>query len=133
MADRDDQPPSGSGEEDFAALLAASEAEAGRRPPLDVGAVVRGRVIALGASTAFIEVGGKGEAIIDLAEFRDPETGTLQLAIGDQIEAAVVDDGRTSGTVVLKRTVGRGGHVRAELEQALAHGIAVEGVVTGEN
>ena len=57
----------------------------------------------------------------------------LQLAVGDAIEATVIDDGHVSGTVVLKRTVGRGGHVPGELEQALAHGIAVEGLVTAEN
>jgi small subunit ribosomal protein S1 len=118
-------------DDDFAALLAASEAQP--KQQLTTGQVVRGRVIALGATSAFVEIGGKGEAIIDTAEFRDPESGALQLAIGDQLEATVVDDGRTSGTVVLKRTVGRGGHVPGELEQALAHGIAVEGVVTAEN
>jgi len=115
---------------DFAALLAASEAETQR---LEVGQVVRGRVIAVGTSSAFVEIGGKGEAIIDTAEFRDPESGAIQLVVGDQIEATVVDDGRSSGSVVLKRTVGRGGHVPGELEQALAHGIAIEGLVTGEN
>ncbi len=131
MADREkDGTPAGT-EEDFAALLAASEANAS--PPLAAGEVVSGRVIALGASSAFVEIGGKGEAVIDVAEFLDPESGALQLAVGDRIEATVVDDGRSSGTVVLKRTVGRGGHVPGELEQALAHGIAVEGLVTGEN
>jgi len=117
--------------DDFAALLAASEAETSQR--LEAGQVVGGRVIAIGASSAFVEIGGKGEAIIDVAEFRDPESGAVQLAVGDRIEATVVDDGRTSGTVVLKRTVGRGGHVPGELEQALAHGIAIEGLVTAEN
>ncbi len=116
--------------EDFASLLAASEAQATQRPT--VGESVRGRVIALGGSSAFIEIGGKGEAVIDLAEFIDPETGAPSLAIGDQIEATVVDDGRSSGTVLLKRTVGRGGHIPGELEQAYAHGIAVEGVVAAE-
>ena len=115
---------------DFAALLAASEAETQR---LEVGQVVRGRVIAVGTGSAFVEIGGKGEAIIDTAEFRDPESGAMQLAVGDQIEATVIDDGRSSGSVVLKRTVGRGGHVPGELEQALAHGIAIEGLVTAEN
>ena len=116
--------------EDFAALLAASEAQTTQR--LAVGESVRGRVIALGGGSAFIEIGGKGEAVIDLGEFIDPETGAPSLAVGDTIEATVVDDGRTSGTVVLKRTVGRGGHVPGELEQAMGHGIAVEGVVTAE-
>lgn len=118
------------GGEDFAALLAASERQAVPRAAL--GERVRGRVIALGAGSAFIEIGGKGEATIDTAEFRDPATGAVALAIGDEIEATVIDDGRTSGSVVLKRTVGRGGHVPGELEQALAHGLAIEGVVTGE-
>lgn len=121
MAERDD---------DFAALLAESEAAA--RQQLTVGEPVRGRVIALGGGSAFVEIGGKGEAVIDLGEFLDPTTGQPAVAVGDQIEATVVDDGRRSGTVVLKRTVGRGGHVPGELEQALAHGIAVEGLVTAE-
>src|SRR5262244_1818940 len=99
--------------EDFAALLAASEA---KRP-----------------SDRRIAAGGKAEATIELGEFRDPATGEVQLHEGDEIEATVVDDGRRSGSIVLKRVAGRGGHVPGELEQAFAHGIAVEGVVTGAN
>jgi hypothetical protein len=34
---------------------------------------------------------------------------------------------------VLKRVAGRGGHVPGELEQAVANGIPVEGLVSGEN
>jgi len=133
MAERDDEQGGAGGEEDFAALFAASEAEkpTGRRQ-VSVGDSVRGRIIAVGASSAFVEIGGKGEAMIDPAEFRDPETGEVRIAVGDEVEATVVDDGRASGTVVLKRTVGRGSRVPGELEQALEHGIAVEGVVTGE-
>lgn len=127
--EQDDQRKTTDGE-DFASLLAASEQGATQ---LSAGELVRGRVVSVGATAAFVEIGGKGEAVIDLAEFRDPDSGTVQLAVGDQVEATVVDDGTTSGTVVLKRTVGRGGHVPGELEQALAHRIAVEGVVTGEN
>ena len=125
MADQD--------EEDFAALLAASERAQTRERRIAAGDVVRGRVIAVGASTAFVAVGDKAEATIDLAEFRDPATGAVQLREGDEIEATVVDDGSRSGSIVLKRVAGRGGHVPGELEQAFAHGIAVEGVVTGEN
>ncbi|MCK6556659.1 S1 RNA-binding domain-containing protein [Candidatus Binatia bacterium] len=131
MGDRHDDETPGGTADDFAALLAASEAN--ERQRVAAGDVVRGRVIALGAGTAFVEIGGKGEAVIDLTEFRDPTGGEAHLAIGDEVEATVVDDGRTSGTIVLKRTVGRGGHVPGELEQAMAHGIAVEGLVTGEN
>ena len=134
MSEKDDRSgQSAPSEDDFAALLAESEATASRQRTIAVGDVVRGRVIAIGQAAAFVGIGGKGEATIDLAEFRNPETGELALAVGDQLEATVVDDGSGGGSVVLKRTLGRGGHVPAELEQAMAHRIPVEGVVTGEN
>jgi small subunit ribosomal protein S1 len=120
-------------EEDFATLLAGSRESIGRPRRLAAGEVVRGRVVALGADTAFVAIGGKSEAVIHLTEFRDPVTGELGLAVGDEVEATVTDDGSSSGTIVLKHTLGRGGHVPGELEQALAHGIAVEGLVTGHN
>ena len=125
MADADDN--------DFATLFARSEAQGVRERRVAAGDVVRGRVIAVGASAAFVAVGGKAEASIDLGEFRDPATGEVQLREGDEIEATVIDDGARSGSIVLKRVAGRGGHVPGELEQAFAHGIAIEGLVTGEN
>jgi small subunit ribosomal protein S1 len=122
-----------SDDDDFASLFAASEKARPRERRLAAGDVVRGRVIAVGATTAFVAVGAKAEATIDLGEFRDPATGEVQLHEGDEIEATVVDDGNRSGSIVLKRVAGRGGHVPGELEQAFAHGIAIEGLVTGEN
>jgi small subunit ribosomal protein S1 len=121
------------GEEDFATLLAESEATQKQRLRIRSGDLVRGRVVAVGGQSAFVAIGAKAEGVIDLAEFRDPETGEVHLAAGDQIEATVTDDGSRSGSIVLKRTLGRGGHVPGELEQALHYGIAVEGVVTGQN
>jgi small subunit ribosomal protein S1 len=44
----------------------------------------------------------------------------------------VADDGRRSGTIVLRRTMGRGAGA-AELQQAFALGIAVEGLVKSVN
>jgi small subunit ribosomal protein S1 len=121
------------GGEDFAALFAQSEAAEKSHRRVRAGDLVRGRVVALGAQSAFVAIGAKAEAVIDLAEFRDVETTEVGLAVGDQIEATVTDDGSRSGSIVLKRTLGRGGHVPGELAQALEHGIAVEGVVTGQN
>src|SRR5947209_18568957 len=122
-----------SDDEDFAALFAASEGKRTRERRVGAGDVVRGRVIAVGATAAFVAVGGKAEATIELGEFRDPATGEVQLHEGDEIEATVVDDGSRSGSIVLKRVAGRGGHVPGELEQAFAHGVAIEALVTGEN
>jgi small subunit ribosomal protein S1 len=123
-----------SDDEDFAALLAESEAGATTRDRrIAPGDLVRGRVISVGATTAFVAVGGKAEAAIDLGEFRDAATGEVSLKEGDEIEATVVDDGSRSGSIKLKRVAGRGGHVPGELEQAFANGIPVEGLVTAEN
>jgi small subunit ribosomal protein S1 len=121
-----------SDDDDFAALLDASE-KTERRERVSVGQVVRGRVIAVGATSAFVALGGKAEAAIDVNEFRDHDTGEVKLAEGDEIEATVVDDGSHTGSIVLKRVAGRGGHLPGELEQAFQNGIPVEGLVTGEN
>lgn len=128
--DSKNESPEGSAAEDFAALLEASE-EAPRQR-VSEGDLVSGEVIAIGQSAAFVAIGGKGEASIDVAEFRDPETGEIQLAVGDRVEATVVDDGSRGGSVVLKRVLGRGGHAAEELLRACEHGIPVEGLVTAE-
>ena len=120
-------------EEDFAALFEQSEAKTQKRPKIEVGQSVRGHVIAIGQHTAFVEIGAKGEAQIDLAEFRDPQTGEITIKEGDLVEATVTDDGSTSGSIVLKQTLGKGGHLPGELQQAFDLGVAIEGVVTGEN
>lgn len=127
---RDDGAPE---EEDFAALLAESEAVEATQVKLEVGGRVTGRIVAIGPENAFVGLGGKAEAVIGLGEFVDAESGEHGLSIGDTVEATITDDGSRSGSIVLKRTFGRGGHVPGELEQALEHGIAIEGVVTGKN
>ncbi len=123
----------GADEEDFAAMFAQSEAKESKQAKLQVGARVKGRVVAIGPETAFVALGGKAEAVIGLGEFRDESTGEHGLSVGDAVEATITDDGNESGSIVLKRTFGRGGHVPGELEQALEHAIAIEGVVTGRN
>ena len=71
-----------SDEEDFAALFAATEQPSKRRErPIAAGDVVRGRVIAVGATSAFVAVGGKAEAQIDVSEFRDSATGEINIEI----------------------------------------------------
>jgi small subunit ribosomal protein S1 len=120
-------------DDDFAAMFAASEKTEARRRKVAAGDRVSGHVVAIGADRAFVDIGAKAEAAIDLVEFKDPGTGELRLAVGDTLEATVTDDGARSGTIVLKRTLGRGGQTPGELEQAFQHGLAVEGVVTGQN
>jgi len=125
-----DVPPA-EAEEDFSTLFAASENKA-RARRIEVGDVISGKVIAVGQSTVFVAIGDKGEATIDVSEFRDPASGETRVAVGDEIEATVVDDGTRSGTPVLRRTMGRHGHIAAELEQALVNELPIEGLVTAE-
>jgi small subunit ribosomal protein S1 len=115
-------------EEDFAAMLAASEAGAPRTKRPRVGDMVKGRVVSLGKETVFIDVGGKAEGVLDRSQVTDAD-GKLLVKLGDTIEARVVAD---AGGVLELRTKlgGRGPEVRAELQQAQELGIPVEGVVT---
>src|SRR2546425_9241029 len=104
--------------EDFATLFAREAA----RPVLEVGQVVRGRVIQIAAESVFVDVGGKGEAWIDRAELTD-EDGRLKVAIGDEIEAAVVS---TRDEIRLSYKLQRGAQAKEALAAASRSGIPVE-------
>lgn len=133
MAEDKDQFGMAGADEDFATLFAQSEAQAGKRRKIEVGQVVSGRVVAVGQHTAFVEIGAKGEAQLDLSEYQDPRGASVKLAVGDTVEATVTDDGQTSGTIVIKQSIGRGGHLPGEIEQAFEHSLPIEGLVVGEN
>src|SRR5262249_60001149 len=75
-------------EEDFATLFARE----GVQTALEVGQVVTGRILQIDAETIFVDVGGKGEALMDRAELED-EHGLVKLAVGDEIRATVVRTG----------------------------------------
>lgn len=109
-------------EEDFATLFAREHTG----PALQDGQVVKGRVIHLGTDSVFVEIPGKGEAVIARAELED-EHGTLQVAVGDEVEATVV---ATNGEVHLSRRLLKGAQARERLEMAIANGLPVEGKVT---
>jgi small subunit ribosomal protein S1 len=119
-------------EEDFATLLAEYDhqrASPARREPR-VGETVKGPVIAIGAESVFIDLGAKSEGILDLAEMLD-EHGRPTVNVGDELEARVVQTGAAG--IVLRRVLGRGAEANAALEQAYAHRIPVEGLVTAVN
>jgi small subunit ribosomal protein S1 len=124
-------------EEDFATLLAEFEGpDDGRskkkRKEPQVGDQVRGKVISIGKSAAFIDIGAKSDGVIDLTELRDAD-GKLLVKPMDELEARVVEVGGPSGSIVLKRLLGRGAEGKAELEQAFQLGVPVEGTVSGVN
>ena len=109
-------------EEDFAAMFEASV----KARQLGRGQTVEGTIVAIGPKVAFVNVGGKGEAEIDLAELKD-DNGEIDALVGDRITAIVVS---TSGGVVLSRKGVRNAATLRELEDAFQNGLAVEGKVT---
>jgi small subunit ribosomal protein S1 len=108
-------------EEDFATMFDASvKARQFRR-----GQTIEGTIVGFGPKVAFVNVGGKGEAEIDIAELKDAD-GDVEVSVGDRISGMVVS---TSGGIVLSRKGVRNAATQRELEDAFASGLAVEGKV----
>jgi small subunit ribosomal protein S1 len=119
-------------DEDFASLLQEYEG-AGQKARKDPkpGEEVRGRIVSIGRDSVFVDVGGKSDGVLDAAELRD-DNGKLSVAVGDEIEARVVES--SDGTLVLRRTLGRGSAVaESDLNTARESGIPVEGLVSAVN
>jgi small subunit ribosomal protein S1 len=110
-----------SDEEDFAAMFEASE----KARRFERGQTVEGIVVAIGEEVAFVSIGGKSEAQIDIAELKDAN-GAFDVSPGDRIQAKIVS---TSGGIVLSRKGVRNAATQRELEDAFTAGIAVEGKV----
>jgi small subunit ribosomal protein S1 len=108
-------------EEDFAAMFEASV----KARRFDRGQTIEGTVVGFGPEVAFVDVGGKAEAEIDLAELKDAD-GNVEVSVGDRIQAMVVS---TSGGIVLSRRGVRNATTQRELEDAFRAGLAVEGKV----
>ena len=108
-------------QEDFATLFARE----GARKVLEVGQLVKGRILQIGEEAVFVDVGGKGEALIARAELTDEE-GRLKVAVGDAIEATVV---RTGDEVRLSYRLLQGSQARDGLAVAADTGLPVEGKV----
>jgi len=89
------------------------------------GQTIEGTIVGFGAKVAFVNVGGKGEAEIDLAELKDAD-GDIEVSVGDRIQAVVVS---TGGGIVLSRKGVRNAATQKELEDAFRAGVAVEGKV----
>jgi small subunit ribosomal protein S1 len=112
---------------DFGALFAESEQQ--KPGKLRVGQKLSARVAHLGGEVAFLDLGGKGEGIIDLRELRN-DTGDLLVQVGESIEGYVLS--LSEGNVVVTRSVPKGAG-REVVQQALDSRIPIEGLITGQN
>jgi small subunit ribosomal protein S1 len=126
--------------QDFGQILAefedkGSEEQQQQQPQKvapEIGEKVKGRILSIGETAAFVDLGGKSEGVIDIAQLKD-SAGNLTVAAGDEIEATVTGNDPETGSLVLRRKAARGQDVALELRQALETGVPVEGVVTAIN
>ena len=110
--------------EDFAAMFEASI----KAKRFEAGQTLEGTIVAIGPEVAFVDVGGKGEATIEIDELKD-EDGALEVAIGDRVQAMVLS---TGGGLRLSRRLARGTVTDRQLEDAFRTGLPVEGKVEKE-
>jgi small subunit ribosomal protein S1 len=108
-------------DEDFASMLEASL----QAKHVEKGQTIEGTIVAIGREVAFVNVGGKGEAQIEIAELKNDE-GALEVAVGDRIQAVVVS---TEGGLTLSRRLARGAATDRQLENAFRAGLPVEGKI----
>ena len=117
----DDREDTGAAEETFAELLEQSLASPARLEP---GEKVEARILKIGAEWVFLDVGQKGEGVLDIKELLDDD-GRLTASVGDRIRAYFL--GRDEGELRFTTRIGGGGSGTAQLEQAWEGGIPVEG------
>ena len=108
-------------DEDFASMFEASL----KAKRVEKGQTVAGTIVAIGAEVVFVNVGGKGEALIEIAELKDDD-GALTVAVGDRIEAVVVS---TEGGLTLSRRLARGAATNKQLEDAYRARLPVQGKI----
>jgi small subunit ribosomal protein S1 len=125
MSPDDETPQDPVEEEDFAAMFAASLEPA----VFEAGQMLQGIVVLIGKNVVFVDVGGKSEATIDIAELLDEE-GDLVVEVGAAVEGLVVS---TSDGIKLSRKLARGAVTRRELEDAYRSQLPVEGRVEKSN
>ena len=110
--------------EDFAAMFEASV----KNRRFSRGQTIEGTIVAIGPDTSLVNVGGKGEAVIETADLRDHEND-LEFAVGDRIQAIVVG---TNKGITLSRKGIRGAATLRQLEDAYEARLSVEGKVEAD-
>jgi len=114
-------------EESFADLFAASQSGSGRLKP---GEQIKAKVLHVSGEWIFLDIGQKGEGVLDKKELTDPE-GNLVVSPGDIVTAWFI--GGTKGELRFSTKIGGiGAADRSLIEDAWRAGIPVEGTVEKE-
>ena len=112
--------------EDFEALL--NESFEMNTP--EEGTVVKGKVIAVEAGQAIIDVGYKMEGRVDLKEFANPGEAP-EINVGDEVEVFLRSAENSRGEAVISREMARREEAWDRLEKAYADEERVEGAIFG--
>ncbi|PNU20434.1 30S ribosomal protein S1 [Geothermobacter hydrogeniphilus] len=123
----DDQDFDPNEEEDFAALLEQSLSTTGIR--IEPGQKVEAKVLQIGSEWIFLDVGQKGEGVLDVRERQDAD-GRLTVAVGDTLAVYFVSS--AGGELRFTTRLGGGASGTEQLEQAWQGGIPVEGRIEKE-
>jgi small subunit ribosomal protein S1 len=96
----------------------------------DEGSVVKGKVIAIEAGQAIIDVGYKMEGRVDLKEFANPGEAP-EIAVGDEVEVFLRAAENSRGEAVISREMARREEAWDRLEKAYADEERVDGAIFG--
>ena len=94
------------------------------------GSVVKGKVIAIEAGQAIIDVGYKMEGRVELKEFANPGEAP-EIAVGDEVEVYLRAAENARGEAVISREMARREAAWDRLEKAYADDARVEGAIFG--
>jgi small subunit ribosomal protein S1 len=100
---------------------------------LEKGAKVSGKIIKISEKYAFVEIGGKNEAVVELSELKK-EDGTVSVTTGDSFEGYVVS---LAGGITLSKKysskAAAADNSLSDIIDAMKSKLPVEGKVTGIN
>ncbi|SFG42472.1 SSU ribosomal protein S1P [Palleronia marisminoris] len=96
----------------------------------DEGSVVKGRVLAIEAGQAIIDVGYKMEGRVDLKEFAEPGQ-TPEINVGDEVEVYLRQVENARGEAVISHEMARREAAWDRLEKAYADENRVDGAIFG--
>lgn len=116
-------------EESFAAMFERSQKDSGHLAP---GSKVEATVLKITKDWVFLDTGRKGEGVLDIKELTDGD-GNVTVKAGDKVAAWFISSRNNEMCFTTKIGSGSGaGAGNAQLEEAYASGIPVDGVVEKE-
>jgi small subunit ribosomal protein S1 len=113
--------------ENFADLFEESLLQLETRP----GAIVRGTVVSIDKDIVLVDAGLKSESAIPIEQFKAAD-GTLEIAVGDEVDVALdaVEDG--FGETILSREKAKRHEAWVELEKAYDEKATIKGIINGK-